>query len=612
MLSLTLIVAALVIGVPALLVFLRGQGPAATLQGAAHLAGMATHGSPAASSCGDASAVAMANGCTARATGLLQLINIGALATAALGAFRAFLARKRSYVALFAGAVAGPLVVLSGFLWFSNEAAAHGPRGVQWMFFGLAAVLLLLVGLFGDLTQWSLHPFYRRRLSTAFFVERKSRLEVQPLEYKQPYPISDLDPGAGGPLADEAPAKPGRIPELLICAAANVCDQGATPPGRNAIPFVFSARELGGPMVGAMATAEYESRLGGHSRDITLPAAVAMSGAALAPTMGKKSIRALTFLLAMTNLRLGVWLPNPRWAGHLQPRLITQRVYPPPWYLLHELLGTHKLNHKYLYITDGGHYENLGLVELLRRGCTMIYCFDASGDHSETFTTLGEAVALARSEVEVDIDIDPSKLRPANPGDPPPADHVIGRFRYRTTCDEGTLVFCKTTVTDGAPWDVRAFQTKDKLFPNDSIFDQLFNDEKFEAYRALGAATAEAALKSLNERLLEEKTREILIALARTACTIPYSELLGRVLQTLPQESADLDLHPVLRSISKAEQDLGHPPLTVLVEDDVDLSSTELWEFAKQLSLRRVPRRGTLRRRQQLVYQYWTQNGNGH
>jgi hypothetical protein len=164
-------------------------------------------------------------------------------------------------------------------------------------------------------------------------------------------------------------------------------------------------------------------------------------------------------------------------------------------------------------------------------------------------------------------------------------------------------------VTREAPWDVRAFQTKDKLFPNDSIFDQLFNDEKFEAYRALGAATAESAIRSLNEKLLEEKTREILIELARTARTISYTDLLARVLKVLPQESADLDLRPVLKSISNAEQDLGHPPLTVLVEDDVELSSTELWEFAKQLGLRRIPRRGTVRRRQHLVYQYWAQNG---
>jgi hypothetical protein len=45
----------------------------------------------------------------------------------------------------------------------------------------------------------------------------------------------------------------------------------------------------------------------------------------------------------------------------------------------------------FLYVTDGGHWENLGLVELLRRGCTKIYCFDAAGDKEQTFFTIGEA-----------------------------------------------------------------------------------------------------------------------------------------------------------------------------------------------------------------------------
>ena len=55
------------------------------------------------------------------------------------------------------------------------------------------------------------------------------------------------------------------------------------------------------------------------------------------------------------------------------------RPRPRPRYLLKELLGWNSVNDKYLYVTDGGHYENLGLVELLRRGCTKIYCLDASG-----------------------------------------------------------------------------------------------------------------------------------------------------------------------------------------------------------------------------------------
>jgi hypothetical protein len=621
MLQLALFLLVFTIAIPELLMLLHRHSPPVTLQGAGKAVGAGT------------STPKCPPSCAAQTSGFLKLINVSALTTAALGAVRAFLARKKSFLALFAGAIAGPLAIFAAFLGFTSEAAINGPNHAEVVWLGVAGVLLLYFIGFADLTQWSLHPFYRRRLSAAFFVRRKRKkggiVRARPLEYKTPYPISNLKPGLGGPLETEAeePLTGGgeeplncsslekakrRLPELLICAAANISDRGATPPGRNVIPFLFSARELGGPLVGAMATREYEDRIGEHtSRDITLPAAVAMSGAAIAPSMGKKSVRALTFLLALTNLRLGVWLPNPRWAGELKRRPFFKRVYPPAWYLLHELLGRHKLNHKYLYITDGGHYENLGLIELLRRGCTLIYCLDASGDRPETFTTLGEATALARSEVGVDIEIDPTVMRPSASGDRPATDHAIGSFRYCTTEreHEGTLVFCKTAVTANAPWDVQAFQEKDKLFPNDSIFDQLFDDEKFEAYRALGARTTERALVSLHEALLKREAKRILVSKAREKSTIPYNDLHATIQELVPHPKGEPDLRAALTQIAEEEKASGRPPLVALVEDDIEISSTELWEQAKQIGLGRLPAGRLRQRRLRLVHDYWSTNG---
>lgn len=622
MLQLALFLLVFTIAIPALLMLLHRHSPPITLQGA----GKAVGASSSPPKCPPA--------CAAQTSGFLKLINVSALTTAVLGAVRAFLARKKSFLALFAGAVAGPLAIFAAFLGFASEAAIKGPNNSEVLWLCGAGLLLLYFITLADLTQWSLHPFYRRRLSAAFFVRRKlkkSLVRARPLEYKEPYPISKLKPERGGPLdigetngqgaetAGEAKLgveppssdkSPGRLPELLICAAANISDRGATPPGRNVIPFLFSARELGGPLVGAMATKEYEDAIA--SRDITLPAAVAMSGAAIAPSMGKKSVRALTFLLALTNLRLGVWLPNPRWAGKLKPRPFLKRVVPPAWYLLYELLGRHKLDHKYLYITDGGHYENLGLIELLRRGCTLIYCLDASGDRPETFTTLGEATALARSEVGVDIEIDPTVLRPSESEGPPATDHTIGRFHYRTTEKEheGTLVFCKTAVTSDAPWDVRAFKEKDKLFPNDSIFDQLFNDEKFEAYRALGARTTERALASLHEDLLKREAHRILVSKAREKRTIPYDDLHEMIRKLVPHPKDEPDLRAALTQIAEEEKACGRPPLVALVEDDIEISSTELWEQAMQIGLGRLPAGRLRQRRLRLLHAYWSANGS--
>jgi hypothetical protein len=182
--------------------------------------------------------------------------------------------------------------------------------------------------------------------------------------------------------------------------------------------FTFSPEAIGGPLVGGISTRAFEERLASRQRDFTLPAAVAMSGAAISPAMGRDTRRALRLLLAMANVRLGVWVPNPRrvdrWMERTRygSRQLAEHVHshdmgrvttplagpsshdppkeddfrrrflvprPRPWYLLKEMFGWNSVNDAYLYVTDGGHYENLGLVELLRRGCTEIFCFDASG-----------------------------------------------------------------------------------------------------------------------------------------------------------------------------------------------------------------------------------------
>lgn len=279
--------------------------------------------------------------------------------------------------------------------------------------------------------------------------------------------------------------------------------------------FTFSAHSIGGPLTGGMSTKQFEDAFGSRrSRDLSLPAAVAMSGAAVSPSMGKMSQPSLRFLLALANLRLGVWVPNPRWVAGARRRHGRLKLGPPrPLQLLLELLGRNRIDAKYLYVTDGGHYENLGLVELLRRGCTQIYCFDASGGQS--FAELGDAVALARSELGVVIDIDPLPLTPQ--GDPPTAQSnvVSGRFRYRSG-ESGTLVYARNVVSRAAPWDVRAHQREDPHFPNDSTVDQLYTDQKFESYRALGELAGDCALGLMEQerggRMLRQRVMSTPIA----------------------------------------------------------------------------------------------------
>lgn len=411
----------------------------------------------------------------------------------------------------------------------------------------LGVVLVAAFFRFADVTSWSLHPFYRRRLCTAFALKRvkgpgdgSGRGMAVERRYADLVPLSKsgITPGPDGPFTS--------WPTLVVCAAANVSDPGVVPPGRTVTSFTFSPVAMGGPLVGGVPTETFEEYVGpGRKRDFTLAAAVAMSGAAISPSMGKDTRASARFLLGLANVRLGVWVPNPRqmdqWLEgkrgcrtllatrkHVLKSLTYERarVEPEhvhamnvgddaeqpdryrkwllapragPWYLVKEMLGWNSVNDRYLYVTDGGHYENLGLVELLRRGCSEIYCFDASGGRS--LTALGDAIALARSELGVDIKgIDVGPLKASE--DERLAEKCCATARIRYPKDkhgkrppDGVLVYVRSVVTKDAPYDVQAFRLRDESFPHHSTFDQLYDDQKFEAYRELGAYNARVALE---------------------------------------------------------------------------------------------------------------------
>lgn len=369
---------------------------------------------------------------------------------------------------------------------------------------GIIAVFLIFYYL-ADTTSWSLHPFYRRRLCSAFALKRLARTNTPPIAsdeagvaveraYHRPATLSQT-----AIIEDEGAEK---WPTLLVCASANISDSSATPPGRAVTSFTFSATAVGGPLVGAEKTDELEKRTKAQRSPFTLPAAVAMSGAALSPSMGKATRWPLRYLMALANIRLGVWVPNPRklddYTGADRHERGKRRRYPRPraFRLLSELLGRNSIDSTYLYVTDGGHYENLGLVELLRRGCSEVYVFDASNDD---FSAIGDAVTLARSELEVDVKVDYSSLRPNKKTGLSGADCVPAQVSFRDVDSggqalQGDLYYARLTLTAGSPTDAKAYALKDSRFPHDPTTDQLYTDQRFEAYRSLGAQAARSAL----------------------------------------------------------------------------------------------------------------------
>ena len=149
-------------------------------------------------------------------------------------------------------------------------------------------------------------------------------------------------------------------------------------------------------------------------------------GAAASPNQGYHSSPAVAFLMTVFNVRLGWWLQNPA-----KPR--KWRTEGPRWgilYLLSELLGMADETSRYVYISDGGHFENLGLYELVRRRCRFIVACDAGMDPGFEFEDLGNAIRKCKVDLGVSIDIDTRPLRPDPSTGRALAQCAVGTIRY--------------------------------------------------------------------------------------------------------------------------------------------------------------------------------------
>jgi hypothetical protein len=374
--------------------------------------------------------------------------------------------------------------------------------GLDESFWALAVIIpLALMAALLDQTSFSLHPFYRRRLARAFAVRRG---DSGGIPVAKPYGYEE-----GTPLSKYAGRRPG-FPRVTFGASANITGQNRTPPGRRAVSFAFGSEYVGGPQVGWVRT-DFLEKVSGNTlgHDVTVESAMAISGAAFASAMGAQT-RFYELFLTLANLRLGAWLPNPYfvalkaanqhdWTIPGLPRL--RRLD----YFAREIFGVHPGTGRMLLCTDGGHYENLGLVELLRRRCSCIYCFDASGESPPLAGTLAQAITLAREELGVEIKLkDPYTLVPGGAEPVGPAQQlapieaklsksavITATIHYPRdasgdTPEPGVLIFAQTTLTRDMPYELLQFALPDPGFPNDGTADQWFDIERFDAYKRLG------------------------------------------------------------------------------------------------------------------------------
>ncbi|MCA6095773.1 patatin-like phospholipase family protein [Streptomyces sp. SCA3-4] len=378
---------------------------------------------------------------------------------------------------------------------------------------------VLAVALCLDQTWMSLHPFYRYRLASAFAVRRWKEEDgetvARPYDFtKEPTKLSLYGEQREG------------FPQVIFAAAANLSGSDRTPPGRHAVSYTFSHDYVGGPDIGYVRTDRLEERTEGTiGADLTVQSAVAVSGAAFASAMGSQA-RVFQTLFALTNARLGTWVPNPAsltglWAPDPDWRLPPQPRLRRLHYLLKEIAGRYPMDDRLLLTTDGGHYENLGLVELLRHGVRTAVCIDASGSNPPFAGTLADAISLAYQELGVRILLDdvearqlvPGSARPLQPEDPLAALNARLSARAVVTGDiiyphelvvngqgcgtRGRLIVARAALTRKLPYPLLAYASTHGVFPNDATSDQWFDHKQFEAYRELGRFIGQEAAEVL-------------------------------------------------------------------------------------------------------------------
>ncbi|HEY7312336.1 MAG TPA: hypothetical protein VH643_23430 [Gemmataceae bacterium] len=373
-------------------------------------------------------------------------------------------------------------------------------------------VVVLIVAVWGvDVNLFSLHAVYRNRLIRCYLgASRSEGAEADPKDSPRwPDPLTEFDPNDDLRLAQLRPsAEKGGYdgPFLLVNTAMNLVRGDRLDwQERKAEAFVLTPLYCGSPDTKYRPTqgegADERTRLD-YGGDLSLGTAMALSGAAASPNMGYHSSPAVTALLTVFNARLGGWLGNPasptRW----------MRAGPPFgfFYLFRELFGWTRAKGAYVYLSDGGHFENLGAYELVRRRCRHIIVSDAGQDGQHSFEDLGNLIHKCRVDFGIEIEIDLRSLRRDERGRC--RWHcAVGQIRYDLVDPEsapGTLVYIKPSLTGDEPADVLHQAESAPAFPHDPTTNQFYNESQFESYRALGRHIAETVFKPSAADMEEE------------------------------------------------------------------------------------------------------------
>jgi hypothetical protein len=359
-----------------------------------------------------------------------------------------------------------------------------------------AFVVALLVSWRVNINLFSLHHFYCNRLTRCYLgATNRSR---------RPHPLTGFDPDDDVPMSVLAGQKP-----LHIVGTAINLSRGRQLAWQNrrAASFAFTPRHAGYEpaslqmMGGFRPAAVY----GKDADKIPMPlgTAVAISGAAASPNMGYHTSPAVAFLMTVFNVRLGHWCGDP--------------VHPKAWryrdpllslrYWIAELSGSADVDYPFVSLSDGGHFENLGIYELVRRRCNVNLASDAGADPEYVFDDLAAAMRKCYTDfgVEIRFTTKVDDIRPQYEKDVPKEEwlavrhYAIAEIIYPGKGKPGTLIYWKTSMIADMPTDIVQYRRAHEDFPHQTTADQFFDESQFESYRHLGYQVAMCSLNAMSD-----------------------------------------------------------------------------------------------------------------
>jgi hypothetical protein len=400
--------------------------------------------------------------------------------------------------------VESPAAPSCDFAWYAKK-NAEAFRDDTLILLGLAPFLFLLsLGLSRrvDINVFGFHMFYRNRIERCYLGASNPD--------RQPHPFTGLDPMDSPRLADLTSSGTPDLaqrPFPIVNTALNITkSRNLAWQERKAASFTFTPMYCGYELEEPDPEARYGRRLrscyqptGDYLKEVgkkvSFAVPVAISGAAASPNAGYHTSGATAFLMTVFNVRLGWWLQNPRYGEQWHkpgPKLAL-------FLLLQELAGRTSDESRYVYLSDGGHFENLGVYELVRRRCRYVIACDAGCDPEYSFEDLGNLVRKCQIDLGIDIEIDPRPIRPDSDTGRSIFHCAVGRIHYERVDpngEPGYLLYIKASLTGDEPTDVLQYAGQNPGFPHQTTADQWYSESQFESYRKLGIHQLDAVMSA--------------------------------------------------------------------------------------------------------------------